>query len=358
MRTLAIIIAMLLAQGLTAAPATAQSYHDIADRYREQEGFNGVVLVADGQQLRAVEGFGRADAENGVPMLVNTRFETGSVSKWIASIVVLRLVDAHTLDLDAPIARYLPDFRADNAARLTLRHLLSHASGVPNQLAEARKDPAIRGIELEQMEAVRRYASADLAFAPGSAFDYSHSNWLLVKAIVERASGLPYARLVDRELIAPLQLQDSGIYHGDSSRIRAMAAGYQRLDPQPQRKPNPVPDFMATAGGFYTSAPDLLRIMQAVLDGDLLTPASRQALTTVLMPDQHYALGGRVRTETIGGRPRSAAWEDGANGGFRMVARRVLDDGHTVIVLSNASFDYMKLGQLASDLLDRSYAGS
>lgn len=355
MRTFGIIIALLAAQGLASLPAAAQDYHDIADRYRELDGFNGVILVADGRGLCTVEGFGRADAEHGMPMLPATRFETGSVSKWIAAIVVLRLVDAGTLALDAPIGRYLPDYRADSGARLTLRHLLSHASGVPNQLAEARKDPAIRGIELEQMEAVRRYASADLAFAPGSDFDYSHSNWLLVKAVVERASGQSYARLVERELLAPLRLRDSGVYHGDSSRVRAMAAGYQALDPRPQRKPNPVPAFMAMAGGFYTTAPELLKIMQATLDGDLLSPASRRALTTVLMPAQHYALGGRVRDEPIAGQTRATAWEDGANGGFRMVARRVLADGHTVIVFSNASFDYMKLGQLASELLERSY---
>lgn len=81
--TLAIIIAMLLAQGLAAVPTAGQSYHDILDRYQEQDGFNGVILVADGQRLRALEGVGRADAEYGVPMLAATRFGTGSVSKRV-----------------------------------------------------------------------------------------------------------------------------------------------------------------------------------------------------------------------------------------------------------------------------------
>lgn len=355
MHVFGVFMAILIAQGLAACPAGAQSYHDIADRYRERDGFNGVVLVGSGHQVRLVEGFGSADAEHGVPMLPATRFETGSVSKWIASIVVLRLVDEGKLDLDAPIGLYLPEYRADTGARLTLRRLMSHSSGLPNQIAEARKDPATRGIELDQMQAVQRYASADLAFEPGTAWDYSHSNWLLVKAVVERVGGRPYAALVERTLVGPLRLKDSGIYHGDSSRVRSMAAGYQTLAPEPQRKPNPVPDFMAMAGGFYTSAPDLLRIMDAVLGGDYLSPGSRSALMTVLMPEQHYALGGRVRVEKIGGQDREAAWEDGANGGFRMVARRVLADGHTVIVLTNASFDYAKLGELATELLDRSY---
>ncbi len=340
-----------------ASPASAQSYHDIADRVAEADGFNGVVLVGTGNRLDAVEGFGTAGAAFGVPMLANTRFELGSMSKWFAAIVVLKLVDQGKLDLDAPISRYLPDYRADTGAKLTLRRLMSHSSGLPNDVLKARQaDPSIRGVELEQMEAVRRYANGTLAFEPGTEWDYSHSNWLVVKAVAERVSGQPYAALVDRVLVKPLKLKDTGVFHGDSSRVRGMAAGYAALTPQPQPKPNPVPDFMAMAGGFYASAPDLLKLMDAVLDGEMLSADSRKMLMTVLMPDQHYALGGRVRTETIGGTEREAAWEDGSNGGFRMLARRVLADGHTVIVLSNASFDYQKLGDLGTALLDRTYA--
>lgn len=344
------------ALALISNPVAAQSYHDIADRYRDAESFNGVMLVGTGGHVEAVEGFGSADTEHGVPMMPETRFETGSVSKWIASIVILKLVDQGKLKLDAPISAYLPEYRPDTGARLTLRHLMSHSSGVPNQLLEARKDPAARGIELDQMEAVRRYASADLAFEPGTAWDYSHSNWVLAKAVVERVTGQSYATLVDRLLVRPLRLKNSGVYRGDSSRVPGMAAGYERLAPQAERKPNPVPDFMAMAGGFYTTAPDLFRIMNAVLDGGFLHPASRAALTTTIMPDQHYALGGRVRVERIAGKDREAAWEDGSNGGFRMLARRVLADGHTVIIFTNAKFDYARLGTLGTELLDRSYA--
>jgi len=343
--------AAVLALGMS-APCSAQSYHDLIDA---SEGFNGVALVGIGGHVSFVEGIGRADAANGVPMLTSTRFETGSVSKWIASIVILKLVDQDRLDIDAPITRYLPEYRADTGARLTLRRLMSHSSGVPNQLQEARKDVRSRGVELEQMEAVRRYASGDLAFEPGTAWDYSHSNWVLAKAIVERVTGKSYAALVDQLLVRPLGLKDSGVYRGDSGAVRGIAQGYAGLDPQPVRKPNPVPDFMAMAGGYYTSAPDLMALMHAVLDGKLLSPASRKALMTTLMPDQHYALGGRVRIEKIGGVEREAAWEDGSNGGFRMLARRVLADGHTVIVFTNASFDYQKLGDLGTKLLDASY---
>ncbi|WP_296949542.1 serine hydrolase [uncultured Massilia sp.] len=318
--------------------------------------FNGTVLAGRGGQVLFSRALGLADLDQRVPMRLETRFETGSVSKWIAAMVVLKLVDLGKLALDAAILDYLPDYRADTGARLTLRHLLSHASGVPNEIAAARKaDPQIAFVELDQMEAVRRYASGDLRFAPGSAWDYSHANWLIVKAIVERASGRAYRDCVAAWLVQPLGLRDSGIFHGESSAVPGMAVAYAGMAPPWQRRVSAVPAYLAMAGGFYSSAPDMLRLMDGVLGGDILAPASRATLMRVVMPEQHYALGGRTRVETIAGKAREAAWEDGANGGFRLVARRVLDDGMSVVVFNNGSDDHRRLGELASALMEAAY---
>ncbi|UGQ49226.1 beta-lactamase family protein [Massilia endophytica] len=299
---------------------------------------------------------GVADPRIQTPMALTTTFETGSVSKWIAAIVVMKLVDQGTLKLDEPIRTYLPDYRADTGSQLTLRHLMSHSSGVPNDIIAARKaDPQVALTELEQMEAVRRYASGDLRFAPGASWDYSHSNWIIVKAIVERVSGKSYSDCVEAWLTSPLGLNSSGVYRGESSAVPRMAVAYAGPLASWQRKVNAIPDYMAMAGGFYSSAPDMLRLMDQVLSGGVLTPASRATLMKVNMPDQRYALGGRTRIETIAGQDREAAWEDGSNGGFRLVARRVLGDGITVVVFNNSSYDHQKLGALASALMETAY---
>ncbi|GAA0769314.1 beta-lactamase family protein [Ideonella azotifigens] len=341
----------------TVVPAP-QPYAAIVERHRLAHGFNGVVLVGQGTQVLALVSTGVADAEAGLPVTAQTRFETGSMSKWVAAIVVMRLVDRGLLSLDAPITRYLPDYRPDTGARLTLRHLMSHSSGVPNDIAAARKaDPSVATQVMTQAEAVRRYASGDLAFAPGTQWDYSHSNWLIVQAIAEQVGGKPYPQLVRDELTGPLGLEGSGIFSGDSAQVPGMARGYSALKPGPQARINPIPAYMAMAGGFYSTAPDLLRLLQGVLAGPLLSPEARRTLMTTQMPDQHYALGGRIRTETIAGQPREIAWEDGSNGGFRAIARRVLADGHSVVVLNNSSDDHLLLGQMADELLAESYAG-
>jgi len=345
----------MLTAVLAMAPAMAIAgdgdYARIARRFASEEKFDGVVLVGQGRRIEYVEAFGVADAEHGRAMSADTRFETGSISKWIAAIVVMKLVDEKKLSLDAPISTYLPDYRADTGAKLTLRRLMSHSSGLPNQVQEARKnDEAVKSAELPLKEAVRRYASGDLAFAPGEQWDYSHSNWILVKAVVERASGRRYEELVERILIRPLRLKDSGVFAGDSATLENGAVGYASLAPAAQRKVSPVPAYMAMTGGYYTSASDLLKLMDGVLDGPVLSAESRETLMATLMPEQHYALGGRVRSQEIAGKSYVFADEYGSNGAYRVLAKRALRDGRTVIVMNNTSFDHLRIGKLADEL--------
>lgn len=345
--------ASALGQLVSAAPGQGSRYDAVLAAWPD---FNGTVVAGRGRDILYSRALGLADPQTGAPMLLRTRFETGSVSKWIAAVVVMKLVEQDALALDVPVTRYLPDYRRDTGARLTLRHLLSHSSGVPNDVQAARKsDPRVAFESLDQMAAVRRYASGDLHFAPGTDWDYSHANWLIVKAIVERVSGRRYREYVSAVIVEPLGLGDSGIFSGESSAVPGMAMGYAGAMPAWQRKVNAIPDYMAMAGGFYSSAPDMLRLLDGVLGGDLLGPAARATLVRVVRPAQHYALGGRTRVESIGGEAREAAWEDGSNGGFRLVARRVLADGVSVIVFNNSSADHQKLGLLASALMDAIY---
>lgn len=357
----AILLAVLLpsaASAASAASADCGRCKEIAEKFAREEGFNGAVLVAQEGHAIYTGAFGIADAEAKTPMAPRTRFEAGSISKWITAIVTMRLVEQGRLALDEPISTYLPDYRPDTGHKLTLRWLMSHSSGVPNQVdAAVKADPSLKLKSLDNATAVRAYASGDLAFEPGTDWDYSHSNWLIVKAIVERVGGRPYPELVRTLLTEPLQLHDSGVFVGDSADAPGMAKGYQSLLPTATPRHNPVPDFMMSAGGYYTSVGDLQRLMDALFDNRILSPATVATLTEVIRPTQSYALGGRVKTLQVAGKPRKVAWEYGSNGAFRMLAWRVLEDGHSVVLANNSSFDHMRIGDLAAALLDASYDG-
>lgn len=347
---------------LMALPVTFPAWADCGDcaaivrRFVAEEGFNGVVLVGRGSHVDYSASFGVADTTTGRALTADTPFESGSISKWIAAMVVMRLVQQGQLALDEPISTYLPDYRPDNGAKLTLRTLMTHASGVPNDIDDAiKRDPATRTLSIDQTEAVRRFASGDLRFAPGTEWDYSHSNWLLIKAVVERATGRDYASLVDGYIVQPLAMHHSGTFSGTSLAVPGMAHGYRKLTPQAEPLDKPSPNFMMLAGGFYASADDLFVLVDGLFSGKVLSPESTRTLMTVERPAQHYALGGRTKTLPFGGKEHPVAWEYGSNGAFRMLVWRTLDDGHTVIVLNNTSFDHMKIGELGTALMEASF---
>ncbi|MBW8747018.1 MAG: beta-lactamase family protein [Acidobacteria bacterium] len=321
---------------------TGSSFRDTVKHYAQAQHFSGVILLGKQDSIVEQYVFGDARTEPGTPVTLETVFEGGSISKWIASIVVLKQVDKDKLSLDVPISTYLPAFRKDNGAKLTMAHLMSHQSGVPNQVIPALR--ADRRLQATADEAVARWASGDLQFEPGSTWDYSHSNWLLVRAAVEHATSRTYEELAAETLWKPLGLKHSGIFYGESLAIPGMAES-RKADGTPD--PSTMPSFMAMVGGFYSNAPEMLRILDAVDKEKILSKASTERLFTLRMPEQHYALGGRVRTRTLHGKERTVIWEDGSNRSFRMLAVRVRGSGEAVIVMNHRGTDQPAMGDVA-----------
>jgi D-alanyl-D-alanine carboxypeptidase len=205
-------------------------------------------------------------------------------------------------------------------------------------------------VELRSATAVERYASGALQFEPGSRFDYSHSNWILVRAIIESASGRSYEENVAR-LLKPLKLKDTGVFSGDFSSVPGSAVGYSAVKPEPKRNPVPNPAFMACAGGAYSTASDLLTLTRAVYAGRLISRASLQKLSTPYVAEEGYAYGSRVKTLKLGGRDEVVAWHSGSNGPFKTRVSHVLSNGLTVILMSNTGADLDKMAALTEEVL-------
>lgn len=276
---------------------------------------------------------------------VNTVFEGGSMSKWIAAIVVMYLVDRGELSLDTSISHYLPEYRNDSGTRLTLRNLLSHGSGLPNEIipaveaAVSAKQTQVADPDITVLQAAIRYASGDLKFKPGTQFDYSHSNWLVVQAIVEKVTTQSYQSLAHDILWSPLRLLRSGIFSGLAPNIRGMAVSYKTPEGAPEPELS-LPSFMEMIAGYFTDATDLLRLMNSVCeDGGVLSQKARAEMFKVQFPEKHYALGCRVQEEVIDGTSRTFLAASGSTFGFRAVASRLFHTGENVIVLNNTGMD-------------------
>lgn len=281
-----------------------------------------------------------ADSENDVAITPATQFKCGSASKWLSSAAVLRLVDQHRLSLGVPITTYLPDFRGDTGAQVTLLHLLSNTSGIPDLLTrQLAVEPELRRAAAIPAAIVARFAGGDLAFAPGTGWDYAALNWVIVAAIVERVTGRPFADAVASLVFRPLGMADTGFAQLGSAAMPRLAAAYANTAP-PTRKMPAAPAFVAATGNVATTLADAVRAAQGIFDQRFLSAASRQALATVRWPEQDYALGGRVHL--IDG--ERWGWETGKVGGYRAHVAHRIGRGETIVVFNTSDMDQQAIG--------------
>jgi CubicO group peptidase (beta-lactamase class C family) len=331
----------------SAGIATGASREAVIDSYAKDQSFQGVVLIGKAGKPDYHRAIGFADIEAGRAAALDTPYAIASISKWLTTTALLRLSEAGRIDIDAPITRYLPTYRADTGSKVSLRRLLSNTSGIPNGYLPALKaDRSIAQAPITAGEAVTRYCSGDLSFEPGKAFDYVLTNWIILVAIIEAVTGKPYPAVMSELVTTPLGLSHTApVYPAD------VAVSYRSVAPLERQPADARPYYLSASGGFASTAGDLLAAAHAIFDGNFLSAKSKRELTTVQWPDQDYALGGRVKTLFADGFPRVYAWETGRVDGYRSVLAHRFDDQTTLVLLNNTSVSQKAMDEFAVKLL-------
>lgn len=289
--------------------------------------FAGAVIVArDGRPIfRAA--YGPADREWDRPNTPETRFRIGSLSKQFTAAAILKLAEDGRLNLDDPVARHMPGLPAAWQA-MSIRMLLTHMSGLPNVTALPDYQSVLSRIEQTPMEVVARLFGEALLFTPGSGYEYSNTGYILLAAIVERITGLPFETYLTRSILQPAGLRETGAGDPDTV-IPWRARGYRRVAGA-WRNAAPLATGAATgAGDLVSTLDDLVAWDRALLSGRVLSPASVAAMTT---DDGHgYGLG-----LYLGSAYGQRLWSHGGFvKGFAAIKDTYPDLGLTIVVLGN-----------------------
>ncbi|MEM6274417.1 MAG: serine hydrolase domain-containing protein [Myxococcota bacterium] len=192
-------------------------------------------------------------------------------------------------------------------------------------------DSTLRSQEMTSMEAINRFATETTGHAPGTAFDYVITNWVVVQAILETVSGVPLRDLMDEVLFTPAGADGAFIVEGVFGEENTVSVEGAAL---------PVPSFVGCAGGLAVTPADLIALMRYPYTSGHLAPEQRRALQTVTSPEEHYTLGGRVvRMVGKDGEPRFVSWLSGSNGDWKTRATYdpVTDTGHVALTASGES---------------------
>ncbi|PZV06600.1 MAG: serine hydrolase [Leptolyngbya sp.] len=336
--------------------ALAAEMDAFVQAHADHRQFMGTVLVVRDGKTVLGRAYGLADLDQQIPHSLDTRFPIGSVTKQFTAAAILQLQDRGLLNVQAPVATYLPDYPNDT---ITLHHLLTHTAGLPNltstpEYFEWMQRPAT----LEEL--IARFQDLPLEFEPGSQHRYSNSGYILLTQVIETVSGQSYGDYVQDHLLTPLGMENTG-YDGPSP---GLATGYRGNARNYQIVPVADPTSAQGAGGLYSTVGDLARWNQALfgnLPGDraVLSEAAIAAMTTPqvslgIAEAPHLAYGYGLGVDTSD-QPRIL--HGGGISGFVSSLLYLPKQNTTIVVLSNVESinpEQISAG-LAAILLGESY---
>ncbi len=263
-------------------------------------GVEATVLFPDGSSWTG--SLGLADVATRRPVRDATPFAIASVTKTFTSALILRYVDDGQLDLDDPIARWLPDW--PNARKITVRMLLNHTSGIPDFFKNPKFDAALNKSKKKAWtvdDVLTGYVRPGVVFAPGKGWSYSNTNYVLLGLIAEQVGGAPWRDLVHRELIEPLGLDSTFVQAVDEPpasparayRVLAGDSGWYmvaRTDGTDVVPFTSVVTAAGAAGAMASTTADLARWARSLYGGSLLSKETRKEMLTFVRA-YSYGLG-------------------------------------------------------------------
>jgi CubicO group peptidase (beta-lactamase class C family) len=339
------------------AQTKAQKIDALLGEIHREEAFSGSVLIVEKGKIIYDKSFGYANAENKKPFSGETIFLVGSVAKTVTAVAVMKLKERGELTLDDSITKYLPELAYKN---VTLRHLLTHTSGILEyQSPEIIREIAGKGAGNAGLVNVFARLNPKLEFEPGSRWDYSNTNYILLALVVEKISGRSFPAFVAENIFVSAGMTRSfvGLDNVPADLKKEIAAGYRFTNPLAT-----VPVNVETLGGaraayatkrnlygagnLYTTTGDLLKFHRALQRAKIL---DRKTLAEMYSPQKlsgganynsfvrtNYpskdALGWFVADDESGGK---IVYHPGGDIGYTSYFLRNATKDRAVIILSN-----------------------
>lgn len=296
------------------------------------------VLILKQDSIIFDKGYGMADMEKQTPIDGNTFFNIASVSKQFSGVALMMLAEEGKLSLDDNVKKWFPDFKADFFEKITLRHLLSHTSGIPDSRDRSDRNFVLTSTDVESYSYLKDLDS--LNFEPGTSYEYMNPTFQLMYTIIEKASGEPFDTFMRKRIFDPCGMTDA-TYFEVGKIIPRMAHGY--LYDSLTRKYNEFDygeeSFFATKadGGLYTSTREFVQWEKGLRENKLISEqmklsAHSPKIAIKDMPYTSYGYGWFIEEKP--GYPVKV-FHTGDNGGFHIYAGRYPENGILYLFFSN-----------------------
>ncbi len=314
----------------------AEAVNELLEQtYKPNEPGAAVIVVRQGKVILR-KGYGKANMELGVPIEPDMVFRTGSVTKQFTAVAILMLVDQGKISLDDEITKFLPDYPT-NGHKITVEHLLTHTSGIKSYTSLPEWTPLWRK-DMPLSELIALFKDKPMDFAPGERYAYNNSAYVLLGAIIEKASDQSYQDFIEKNIFAPLGMKNS--YYDDTARvIPRRVSGYSKGKEGFVNAAYLSMSQPHAAGSLLSTVDDLAIWDAALYTGNLVKPELlKRAWTSTKLNngrETNYGFGWSIGKYE----GHSMIEHSGGIHGFASYALRSPEDRIFVAALTNKDFE-------------------
>ena len=318
--------------------------------FTSKKNFNGVVLVAENGNPIYHKAFGYREFASQTPLQASDIFELASVSKQFTAMIIMMLKEKNKLQYDDLLEKYI----SVPYKGITIRHLLTHTSGLPDyqDIMDKYWDKTKVAGNADCIAYLNKYAPSK-SFEPGTKYEYSNTGYLLLASVAEKVSGKNFIELCHNWIFRPLKMKSTNIRTLEEKKATinfaighilikernqpALAAGrYVRADSFPSSDYTIWLGNRKGPGRISSTAADLLKWDKALYTNILVRQATLQeAFTPMKLTDgslSNYGFGWMLRTDSLLGK---VVYHTGDNPGYKTQIIRFIDKNKTIILLNN-----------------------
>lgn len=316
--------------------AATKELDAITQKLAKENIFSGNVLVAKNGKIVFHKAYGLASKEFDYPNNLSTKFIIGSVNKMFTTVGILQLVEKNKISLESVVSDILPGILADSIAhKIKIKHLLTHTSGLDDFLFTADMSQKSK----ENFRTIADYLPAlsddKLFFEPGTQWHYSNSGFLVLGAMLEKISGVPYEEYILKNIYQPAGMVSTYFPELDNVN-KGLADTYEKdwLTGKPLFHNTRYSQVIkgTPAGGGFSTCTDLFNFMQALAAGKLLKPETVKMMQTAKpeMNSPNYGFGTEIFDADGYG-------HSGGGPGTNAMVQVNKKSGLTIIVLGNTN---------------------
>jgi CubicO group peptidase (beta-lactamase class C family) len=341
---------LAVAQSTALSQDHAAKIQEVLELAHKYQLFNGTALVAENGRVVYKGGFGMANMEWGIPNTPDTKFRLGSITKQFTATLIMQLVEQGKIKLDGKLSDYLPDYRKDTGEKVTIHNLLTHTSGIPSYTGLPNFFQDVSRNPYKVADFVKKYASGNLEFEPGSKFSYSNSGYFLLGAIIERVTGKPYEQVLKENIFDPAGMKNSGYDHHDTI-ISKRASGYVKTGNGYINAPYLDTSIPYAAGSLYSTIEDLFLWDQVLYTDKLLSAQSKQLMYKPFLENYAYGWGVTNASFKQNGQPVQVITHNGGINGFATNIARYPDGKNLIVLLDNTSQNVQPLNDTIEKII-------